>query len=116
MPRPLGLWTAGAPIFWTVDLIAADADTDEGGGGVRWVVGEINCSCVGISELQSFACGAPASRRAAVTQASVDEGLRIAGVVGSSAVAAVLSRRGSAEPASSGTLACYTVKRDVDVR
>ena len=56
MPRPLGLWTAGAPIFWTVDLIAADADTDEGGGGVRWVVGEINCSCVGISEFQAV-CG-----------------------------------------------------------
>ena len=92
--------------------------SDSADSGIKAARNQYYCGnqCVGISELQSFACGAPASRRAAVTQASVDEGLRIAGVVGSSAVAAVLSRRGSAEPASSGTLACYTVKRDVDVR
>ena len=90
VPRP--------PVLWTVDLI------DSGGGAgetsafgaadaSRWVVGEVNCSCVGISELQSFASGAPAAQRPGVGEETLREGVAIAEAVGAAAVAAVLQSR-----------------------
>merc|ERR1711937_1125161 len=42
------------PILWTTDFIPKDPE--KGGEGTEYVVGEFNCSCVGISKFQAH-CG-----------------------------------------------------------
>merc|ERR1712019_156340 len=44
----------GLPILWTTDFIPKDPEA--GGEGTEYVVGEFNCSCVGISKFQAH-CG-----------------------------------------------------------
>jgi len=51
----LGLEKEGLPILWTTDFIPKDPE--KGGEGTEYVVGEFNCSCVGISKFQAH-CGA----------------------------------------------------------
>jgi len=43
------------PLFWTADLIPKDAE-DGTPGKTEYVVGELNCSCVGVSKFQAV-CG-----------------------------------------------------------
>jgi len=50
----LGLLPTDLPILWTTDFIPKDPE--KGGEGTEYVVGEFNCSCVGISKFQAH-CG-----------------------------------------------------------
>merc|ERR1712056_166602 len=51
----LGLGTEPIPLWWTTDFINASppgtAEKDE-----KWIVGEFNCSCVGISKCLAAYC------------------------------------------------------------
>ena len=111
------------PSIWTVDLVAVEEDD----GAKRWVAVELNCSCVGLSALQSFACGAPAAARSAVSTAAIAECVRIASAVGKTVVDGLRARLkahsvvktksehtnalGETKPRA---LACYSKTHDVD--
>jgi len=69
----------GLPILWTADLIPID--DEEGGPG--YVVGEFNCSCVGLSPFNG-ALG-PEKTQADVPADNMERGMRITNVVGKKA-------------------------------
>jgi hypothetical protein len=52
--RTLQIEREPLPLLWTADFIPMDGET---AGSTKYVVGEFNCSCVGISQLQSVRGG-----------------------------------------------------------
>merc|ERR1711871_1227927 len=50
----LGLETEPLPLVWTGDFIPVDDDS--AADKTRWIIGEFNCSCVGLSKFQGPGC------------------------------------------------------------
>jgi len=69
------------PLLWTGDFIPVDGATP---GSTEYVVGEFNCSCVGISKFGA-ACG-PAKCLADVSDQDYAEGMRLTNLMGVNAV------------------------------
>ena len=77
----LGLRGQPLPLIWTADFIPADGEAP---GSTRWIVGEFNCSCVGVSHFLD-ARGA----RVDVSDVSDEEyerGMRLCDLIGRTAV------------------------------
>ena len=76
----MGIADQPLPILWTGDFIPCDAP----GGGDMYVVGEFNCSCVGISFFGA-ACG-PELDLTAVTDENYAMGMKLTNLIGKKAV------------------------------
>jgi len=72
------------PIIWTGDFIPADGPTP---GSTVYIVGEFNCSCVGISNFGA-GCG-PGKDLSDVSDANYAEAMRLCNLIGIKAVEAL---------------------------
>merc|ERR1711879_914394 len=75
------------PILWTTDFIPKDAEA--GGAGTEYVVGEFNCSCVGISKFQAKCGGSVAD----VADADYADGVKLTDMIGRKAVEFVVRKK-----------------------
>jgi len=75
------------PLIWTGDFIPADDDGRNPDGGDIYIVGEFNCSCVGISNFGA-GCG-PGKDLTNVTDENHAEGTRLTTLIGKKAVEAI---------------------------
>jgi len=83
----LGLTQDQLPILWTTDFIPKDP---EGGGeGTEYVVGEFNCSCVGISKFQAKCGGSVAD----VADEDYADGVKLTDMIGAKAVEFVVKKK-----------------------
>lgn len=87
----LGMKEQPMPLIWTADFIpvdkdrnSAEHDTHARGAGNDFVIGELNCSCVGVSAFAA-ACGADRGLRD-VTREAFLEGNRLCDLIGENAV------------------------------
>merc|ERR1719191_1882354 len=71
------------PVLWTADFIPKDAE-DGTPGKTEYVVGEFNCSCVGVSKFQAV-CGGEKTL-ADVSDYDYWDGYALTGLMGSKAV------------------------------
>merc|ERR1712110_1217219 len=76
----LGLTQEQLPILWTTDFIPKDPEA--GGEGTEYVVGEFNCSCVGISKFQAKCGGSVAD----VADEDYADGVKLTDMMGRKAV------------------------------
>merc|ERR1712217_130622 len=83
----LGLEGEGLPILWTTDFIPKDPES--GGEGTEYVVGEFNCSSVGISKFQ-VKCG---GSMADVSDADYADGVKLTNMIGRKAVEFVIRKK-----------------------
>jgi len=86
----LGLKGESLPILWTTDFIPKDPEA--GGEGTEYVVGEFNCSCVGISKFQAKCGGSVAD----VADADYADGVKLTDMIGRKAVEFVVRKKLSA--------------------
>merc|ERR1711879_399998 len=75
------------PVLWTADFIPKDAEA--GGEGTEYVVGEFNCSCVGISKFQAKCGGSVAD----VADADYADGVKLTDMIGRKAVEFVVRKK-----------------------
>ena len=47
--KALGLTEADIPLLWAADFIPVDAHKGPGGDDIPMVIGEFNCSCLGLA-------------------------------------------------------------------
>jgi len=78
----MGLGDQPLPILWTGDFIPADDDADK--SKTVYIVGEFNCSCVGISNFGA-GCG-PDKDLNDVTEENYQEGMKLTTLIGKKAV------------------------------
>merc|ERR1712014_491457 len=83
----LGLSKDSIPILWTTDFIPKDPEA--GGEGTEYVVGEFNCSCVGISKFQAHCGGSVAD----VSDEGYADGSKLTDLMGMKAVEFVLAKK-----------------------
>merc|ERR1712048_650280 len=83
----LGLEGEGLPILWTTDFIPKDPEA--GGVGTEYVVGEFNCSCVGISKFQAKCGGSMAD----VNDEDYADGVKLTNMIGRKAVEFVVRKK-----------------------
>merc|ERR1712048_900211 len=89
MPK-LGLTADSIPILWTTDFIPKDPESpDTATGDTEYVVGEFNCSCVGISKFQAHCGGSLAD----VSDADYADGTKLTDLMGTKAVEFVLAKK-----------------------
>merc|ERR1711972_179455 len=103
----LGLTQDQLPILWTTDFIPKDPEA--GGEGTEYVVGEFNCSCVGISKFQAKCGGSVAD----VADADYTDGVKLTDMIGRKAVEFVVRKKlGAFGPVDSAHLivCCRTTK------
>merc|ERR1712187_460689 len=84
----LGLEKEGLPILWTTDFIPKDPEDPEK-KGTEYVVGEFNCSCVGISKFQAHCGGSLAD----CSDADYADACKLTDLMGSKAVEFVLAKK-----------------------
>ena len=77
----LGIEGQPLPVLWTADFIPLDGPDP---GSTRFVVGEFNCSCVGLSKFGA-ACG-PDRSLARVGEEDSREGQRLCDLIGRKAI------------------------------
>merc|ERR1712151_121536 len=87
MMPTLGLEGEGLPILWTTDFIPKDPEA--GGEGTEYVVGEFNCSCVGISKFQAKCGGSVAD----VSDEDYADGIKLTNMIGRNAVDFVVRKK-----------------------
>merc|ERR1712115_172840 len=85
------------PILWTTDFIPKDPE--KGGEGTEYVVGEFNCSCVGISKFQAKCGGGVAD----VSDEDYADGVKLTNMIGRKAVEFVVRKK--MEPKAAGSAA-----------
>jgi hypothetical protein len=90
----LGLRTEPLPLLWTADFIPMDDDDIDDDSGqkeknTRWVIGEFNCSSVGVSPFLAAANGGSLSD---VTDADHQRGMKLCDLMGEQVVKALESR------------------------
>merc|ERR1712014_307855 len=83
----LGLSQSELPILWTTDFIPKDPEA--GGEGTEYVVGEFNCSCVGISKFQAKCGGGVAD----VSDEDYADGVKLTNMIGRKAVEFVIRKK-----------------------
>eukprot|EP00746_Dinoflagellata_sp_MGD_P018148 gnl/MRDRNA2_/MRDRNA2_142083_c0_seq1.p1 gnl/MRDRNA2_/MRDRNA2_142083_c0~~gnl/MRDRNA2_/MRDRNA2_142083_c0_seq1.p1 ORF type:complete len:487 (-),score=113.87 gnl/MRDRNA2_/MRDRNA2_142083_c0_seq1:10-1470(-) len=83
LKKALGIEEQPLPLLWTADFIPKDAE-DGTPGKTEYVVGEFNCSCVGISQFGA-ACG-PDKGLADVSDANFKEASRLTDLMGRKAI------------------------------
>lgn len=91
----LGLENETLPLWWTTDFIV----TDKPDGGDQWIVGEFNCSCVGISACLE-ACATEECPNAGyydVKGEKKEEAEKIAGIIGQKALQVLIEKKRTLE-------------------
>merc|ERR1712039_408678 len=83
----LGLSQDELPILWTTDFIPKDPE--DGSAGTEYVVGEFNCSCVGISKFQAKCGGSVAN----VADEDYADGVKLTDMIGAKAVEFVVRKK-----------------------
>jgi hypothetical protein len=106
----LGLAEEPIPLWWTTDFIL---DSPEGtpAGEEKWIVGEFNCSCVGISKCLAAYCkdDTPGTAFTDITEEDMVAvnvyakklGVAALGILGGASATAASAASGPADPASS---------------
>jgi len=83
----MGLGDQPLPLLWTGDFIPADGPEP---GSTVYIVGEFNCSCVGMSNFGA-GCG-PDKDLSDVSDENYAEGMRLAKLIGKKAVEAAMKK------------------------
>jgi len=85
----MGLGDQPLPLIWTGDFIPADSDADK--SKTVYIVGEFNCSCVGMSNFGA-GCG-PGKDLNDVSDENYAEGMKLAKLIGKKAVETAVSMK-----------------------
>merc|ERR1711972_1074786 len=93
----MGIEGQPLPLLWTADFIPKDAE-DGTPGKTEYVVGEFNCSCVGVSKFQAV-CGGDQTL-ADVPDEDYYDAVKLTNLMGKKAIEMLTALKGSAKEVS----------------